>query len=66
MSGGPSAAASERLPDDIVDAAIAWSVRLVGQHADDWLGQLREAVVVAHWDRLAGAPPTQTRHRARA
>ncbi|MEK7881703.1 FecR domain-containing protein [Methyloversatilis sp. NSM2] len=28
MSGGLSAAAGERLPDDIVDAAIAWSVRL--------------------------------------
>jgi len=24
--------------------ALAWSVRLVGQHADAWLGELREAV----------------------
>ena len=24
--------------------ALAWSVRLVGQHADEWLGQLREAM----------------------
>ena len=38
--------------DTLVDAgvarsrsdALAWSVRLVGQHADDWLGQLREAM----------------------
>ena len=24
--------------------ALAWSVRLVGQHADEWLGELREAL----------------------
>ena len=38
--------------DTLVDAgvarsradALAWCVRLVGQHADDWLGQLREAL----------------------
>ncbi len=24
--------------------ALAWCVRLVGQHADDWLGELREAM----------------------
>jgi len=38
--------------DTLVDAgvarsrsdALAWSVRLVGQHADEWLGQLREAM----------------------
>ena len=24
--------------------ALAWSVRLVGQHADEWLGQLRDAL----------------------
>ena len=24
--------------------ALAWSVRLVGEHADEWLGQLREAM----------------------
>jgi hypothetical protein len=38
------------------DVAITWPP----------LGQLREAVAAAHWDRPAGAPPTQTRHRARA
>ena len=38
--------------DTLVDAgvarsrsdALAWSVRLVGQHADEWLSQLREAM----------------------
>ena len=25
--------------------AVAWCVRLVGQHADEWLGQLRNAMV---------------------
>lgn len=38
--------------DTLVDAgvarsrseALAWCVRLVGQHADDWLGQLRSAM----------------------
>ena len=38
--------------DTLVDAgvarsrsdALAWAVRLVGEHADDWLGQLREAM----------------------
>ena len=38
--------------DTLVDAgvarsrsdALAWSVRLVGEHADEWLGQLREAM----------------------
>ena len=38
--------------DTLVDAgvarsrsdALAWSVKLVGQHADEWLGQLREAM----------------------
>ena len=37
--------------DTLVDAgvarsradALAWCVRLVGQHEDDWLGELREA-----------------------
>jgi hypothetical protein len=41
-----------RVLDTLVDAgvarsrsdALAWSVRLVGQHADEWLGQLREAM----------------------
>ena len=38
--------------DTLVDAgvarsradALAWCVRLVGQHEDDWLGELREAI----------------------
>jgi len=38
--------------DTLIDAgvarsrseALAWCVRLVGQHADDWLGQLRQAM----------------------
>lgn len=41
-----------RVLDTLVDAgvarsrsdALAWSVKLVGQHADEWLGQLREAM----------------------
>ena len=38
--------------DTLVDAgvarsrsdALAWSVKLVGEHADEWLGKLREAM----------------------
>lgn len=41
-----------RVLDTLVDAgvarsradALAWCVRLVGQHEDDWLGQLRDAM----------------------
>lgn len=41
-----------RVLDTLVDAgvarsrsdALAWSVRLVGDHADEWLGKLREAM----------------------
>jgi len=44
--------------DTLVDAgvarsrsdALAWCVRLVGQHADDWLGELREAM--SHVDKV--------------
>jgi hypothetical protein len=50
--------------DTLVDAgvarsrsdALAWSVRLVGQHADEWLGQLRDAM--AEVDKLRGEGPT--------
>lgn len=50
--------------DTLVDAgvarsrsdALAWSVRLVGQHADEWLGQLREAM--AEVDKLRGEGPS--------
>jgi hypothetical protein len=49
--------------DTLVDAgvarsrseALAWCVRLVGQHADDWLGGLREAM--AQVDRLRAEGP---------
>ncbi len=49
--------------DTLVDAgvarsrsdALAWSVRLVGQHADEWLGQLRDAM--AEVDKLRGEGP---------
>ena len=50
--------------DTLVDAgvarsrsdALAWSVRLVGQHADEWLGQLRDAM--AEVDKLRGEGPS--------
>lgn len=35
--------------------ALAWAVRLVGQHADDWLGELREAM--AKVDELRSKGP---------
>lgn len=49
--------------DTLVDAgvarsrsdALAWSVRLVGEHAEEWLGQLREAM--AEVDQLRGEGP---------
>src|SRR6476469_9196268 len=50
--------------DTLVDAgvarsrsdALAWSVRLVGQHADEWLGKLREAMSTV--DDLRAEGPT--------
>lgn len=50
--------------DTLVDAgvarsrsdALAWSVRLVGEHADEWLGQLRDAM--SEVDKLRGEGPT--------
>ncbi|WP_353950471.1 hypothetical protein V6K52_12600 [Knoellia sp. S7-12] len=50
--------------DTLVDAgvarsrsdALAWSVRLVGQHADEWLGQLREAM--SEVDKLRSQGPS--------
>src|SRR5882757_7701927 len=44
--------AERQVLDTLVDAgvalsrsdALAWSVRLVGEHADEWLGKLREAM----------------------
>ena len=52
-----------RVLDTLVDAgvarsrsdALAWSVRLVGEHADEWLGQLRDAMTEV--DRLRGEGP---------
>ncbi|MGH3980807.1 MAG: hypothetical protein ACRDRZ_17710, partial [Pseudonocardiaceae bacterium] len=49
--------------DTLVDAgvarsrsdALAWTVRLVGEHADEWLGELREAM--AKVDELRGKGP---------
>ncbi len=38
--------------------ALAWAVRLVGQHADEWLGELREAM--ARVDDLRAKGPTGT------
>lgn len=49
--------------DTLVDAgvarsrsdALAWSVRLVGEHAEEWLGQLRDAM--SEVDKLRGEGP---------
>jgi hypothetical protein len=48
--------------DTLVDAgvarsrsdALAWSVRLVGEHADEWLGKLREAMTTVDDLRAEG------------
>src|SRR3954451_13620790 len=48
--------------DTLVDAgvarsrseALAWSVRLVGQHADDWLAELRQAMASVEEVRARG------------
>lgn len=50
--------------DTLVDAGVArsrsdalgWCVRLVGEHADDWLGRLRESMLEVQ--RLREAGPT--------
>lgn len=50
--------------DTLVDAgvarsrsdALAWSVRLVGEHADEWLGQLRDAMTKV--DELRSSGPS--------
>ena len=34
--------------------ALAWCVRLVGQHADAWLGELREALRAVEQVRAQG------------
>ena len=51
--------------DTLVDAgvarsrseALAWCVRLVGEHAEEWLGELREAMSAV--DRLRAQGPTR-------
>lgn len=51
-----------RVLDTLVDAgvarsrseALAWCVRLVAQHQDDWIRHLREALVAVHEARDAG------------
>ena len=53
-----------RVLDTLVDAgvarsrsdALAWCVRLVGEHADDWLGRLRDAMTAV--DDLRKQGPT--------
>jgi len=51
-----------RVLDTLVDAgvarsrseALAWCVRLVGRHEDDWIGRLRDAVATVHEVRDEG------------
>jgi hypothetical protein len=51
-----------RVLDTLVDAgvarsrsdALAWSVRLVGEHADEWLGKLRDAMTAVDDLRAEG------------
>jgi Arc/MetJ-type ribon-helix-helix transcriptional regulator len=39
--------------------ALAWAVRLVGQHADEWLAELREAMAKVDELRAKGPTPPQ-------
>jgi hypothetical protein len=58
--------AERQVLDTLVDAgvarsrseALAWSVRLVGEHAESWLGELKEAMTEV--DRLRAAGPDLT------
>ncbi len=34
--------------------ALAWCVRLVGRHQEEWIGQLREALQAVEQARAAG------------
>ena len=51
--------------DTLVDAGVArsrsealvWAVRLVGQHAEEWLGQLRDAMASVEEVRARGPQP---------
>jgi hypothetical protein len=53
--------------DTLVDAgvarsrshALAWCVRLVGEHEGDWIGQLREALV--HVEKVRAEGPSKSR-----
>jgi|SRR5579875_799809 len=55
-----------RVLDTLVDAgvarsrseALAWCVRLVGRHEDDWIGRLRDAVAAVHEVRDDGPAHT--------
>jgi hypothetical protein len=57
-----------RVLDTLVDAsiarsrseALAWCVRLVRDHEDDWIAELRDALV--HVDRVRSAGPRPTDH----
>src|SRR3712207_9517945 len=52
--------------DTLVDAGVArsrsealvWAVRLVGQHADEWLRQPRDAMAAAAEGRARGPQPS--------
>lgn len=56
--------AERRVLDTLVDAgvarsrsdALAWAVRLVGKHTEDWLDQLRRAMADVERVRAAGPP----------
>lgn len=51
--------------DTLIDAgvarsrseALAWCVRLVGQHQEEWIARLREALSAVHDARAAGPTP---------
>ena len=58
--------------DTLVDAgvarsrseALAWCVRLVGQHEDDWLTDLRDAMSSVSDVRAKGPPPRTLKCRS--
>ena len=57
--------------DTLVDAgvarsrsdALAWCVRLVGQHEDDWLAELRDAMQRSPTCAARGRPPEPVEDR---
>jgi len=60
-----------RVLDTLVDAgvarsrseALAWCVRLVAEHSDEWLAQLREAMGTVEQLRRRGPEPQDPTHR---